>query len=394
MTQDAVPTGPLAGYRVLELCSTLAGPFATMLLADQGADVIKIESAGGDQGRQVGSSREGVAGMSTMFLNVNRNKRSVLLDLKSPADVETARAIARQCDVVVQNFRPGVVERLGMGYDDLRALREDIIYVSISGLGETGIGRRRRVYDVVLQGIAGFASVQADTGSGEPHQVQQAITDKVTSLIVAQAATAALLHRARTGLGQHVKVNMLDAALAFIWPESMPWDTLVGEGVRKGGLLSSIRYIFPTADDPIVLGFVSNDEFEAVCQVLERTDLLADARFATIAQRFSNAKSLNQEVAAALKQRPAADWLARLATVEAVYAPVNRPDQIHDDPHVIACGSLEEREHPLLGRYRQPVHPASFSATPAQFRRHAPLLGEHTEEVLADLSIAGAGTQP
>lgn len=387
--EEAQPIGPLSGYRVLELCSTLAGPFATMLLADQGADVIKVETGVGDQGRQVGSSREGVAGMGTLFVNVNRNKRSVLLDLKSSGDLEIARALAGQSDVVVQNFRPGVVERLGMGYEDIRALREDIVYVSISGLGETEIGRERRVYDVVLQGIAGFASVQADPGSGEAHQVQQAITDKITSLVVAQAATAALLHRERKGKGQHVKVNMLDAALAFVWPESMAWDTLIGGGVRKGGLLSTIRYIFPTADEPIVLGFVSNDEFAAVCGVVDRADLLDDERFSTIPKRFSNAEALNGEIAAALKQRSAAEWLARLGEVEAVYAPVNRPDQIHLDPHVVACGSLPEHEHPVLGRYRQPRHPIAFSETPAAFRRHAPMLGEHTDEVLAELRADG-----
>lgn len=379
--------GPLAGYRVVEFCSTLAGPFATMLMADQGADVVKVETPQGDQSRQVGATR---AGMATLFLNVNRNKRSVVLDLKTDAGLTQALRLAAQADVIVQNYRPGVMDRLGLGYDAVRALRPDTVYVSVSGLGDSGPGRDRRVYDIVVQGLTGFCTVQADRDTGEPRTVQNAVADKIASLSVWQAATAALLHRERTGQGQHVKVNMLRAVLAFVWPEAMPSATFVGGGVRAGGNFSKVRYVFATADGHILCGFVSNDEFAAVARALDLPDLPGDPRFDTIGKRFANAPALNAILAARLLARPTAEWLARLGAEDAVFAPVNGPDTIPDDPLIAAAGALCSHEHPVYGPYRQPAHPVEFGATPAAHRRHAPLLGEHTDEVLAELAATGA----
>jgi crotonobetainyl-CoA:carnitine CoA-transferase CaiB-like acyl-CoA transferase len=387
MSDHSDSHGPLAGYRLMELCTTLSGPFATMLLADQGMDVVKVESQAGDQGRQVGSHRPGHPTASTMFLNINRNKRSVVLDLKSEDGLRQARAIATTSDVVVQNFRPGVMERLKLGYDDLVGLRNDIILVSISGLGET-IGRERRVYDLVVQGLSGFVSIQSNA-DGVPWHVQNAIIDKVTSLVVAQATTAALLHRERTGKGQHVKINMLDCAIAFLWPDAMPHDTLLGEDVVEGGLPSKIQYVYETKDDYMVFGFVANEEFRDAMQGLERPDLLEDPRFANIAGRYFNAPALNVIVAEVLKQRTTVEWLDRLAGTQAVFAPVNKASTIHLDPVVMANRSLVERWHPVLGAYRQPDHPVSFSQSPASFRHHPPLLGEHTDEILAECGFAG-----
>jgi crotonobetainyl-CoA:carnitine CoA-transferase CaiB-like acyl-CoA transferase len=370
---------------VVEFCSTLAGPFATMLMADQGADVIKVETPNGDQGRQVGYSRQGVSGMSTMFINTNRNKRSIVLDLKDANNLETAKRLSATADVIVQNYRPGVMDRLGLGYDTLKELRQDIIYVSISGLGDHGPGRKRRVYDIVVQGLSGFAAIQADRETGEPRTVQNAITDKISSLVVWQATTAALLHRARTGLGQHVKVNMLNAALAFLWPESMSSSTLVGDGITPSGSLAGIRYIFSTADGHILVGFVSNDEFASCCRALELPELIDDEKFDSIAKRFANARDLNIIIAERVVSLKSAEWLARLEAQDAVYAPVNWPQDVHLDQHVMACGSLLERSHPAYGHYRQPVHPVEFSASPASYHRHAPLLGEHTDEIVAEV---------
>lgn len=377
--------GPVSGYRVVEFCSTLAGPLATMLMGDQGADVIKVEAPGGDQGRQVGNTRDGVAGISTMFVSANRNKRSITLDLKNPADLDTARRLAASADVVVQNFRPGVMDRIGLGYESVRGLRDDIIYISISGLGDEGAGAGRRVYDIVVQGLAGFTAVQADRDSNEPRQIQNAITDKIAALVVWQAATAALLHRERCGQGQHVKVNMLTAALSFLWPESMPSITFTGEGVLSAGSLAGVRYVFPTADGHIIAGFVSNQEFESVCRALELDALCTDPRFDSIAKRFRNAPELNALVAQRLSTRPSVYWLARLEAEDAVFAPVNRPEDIADDALIGAARALNEHHHPVYGGYRQPVHPATFSASPAAHSRHPPLLGEHTDEILAEL---------
>lgn len=385
-----IPDRPLSGFRILEMGANLTGPFATMLLGDQGADVIKLETATGDQMRYAGDSREGVNAMGTMFLSLNRSKRSIVLDLKTAEGVAQARKLAATCDAVVQNFRPGVVDRLGLGYEDVRALRPDIVYVSIDGVGDVGPDRDRRVYDIVVQGMSGFAGVQADRDTGEPRTIQNAVVDKTTGLVVAQAVTAALLQRSRTGQGQHVQVSMLNVALSFLWPEAMGASTLMGDGVRSGGSMAGVRYVYPTLDGHILLGFVSNDEFAAVCRAIERPELLEDPRFGGVGQRFANARDLNPLIAERIAEKPTSEWLDRLRAEDAVFAPVNRPDTVHLDPQIVAIGALVEHDHPIAGRYRQPVHPARFGGAVASLTRHAPSLGQHTSEILAELEQAEA----
>ena len=382
-----IKAGPLAGIRVLELGTNLSAPLATMALGDQGASVIKIETPTGDQLRHSGARREGVRGLNTMFLNANRNKRSIALDLKQPEELAAAQRIAAQCDVVVQNFRPGVTERLGLDYATLRALRPDIIYVSIDGLGRDGPGAQRKVYDIVVQGIAGFAAAQAGGADGKPTTMKTTVIDKTTALVAAQAATAALLVRERTGEGQHITVSMLDVALSFLWPEIMGSTTLIGAGVVPGGSLSAVRYCHRTANGHILVGYVSNAEFAALCRVIGRADLIDDPRFADIGQRFAAADALNEEIAAALVTQPTEHWLPLLEAVDGIYAPVNSPEQVIADPLVCAAGSLAIHEHPLAGTYRQPVHPARFGETPAGLHRHAPALDQHRAEVLAEFGI-------
>jgi len=383
--------GPLTGYRILEMGANLTGPFATMLLGDQGADVVKLETATGDQMRYAGDTRKGVTGMGTMFLSLNRSKRSIVLDLKTPEGLAQARKVAASCDAVVQNFRPGVVERLGLGYEDVRSLKDDIVYVSIDGVGDIGPDRDRRVYDIVVQGLSGFAGVQADRETGEPRTVQNAVVDKTTGLMVAQAVTAALLGRERTGQGQHVRVSMLNVALSFLWPEAMGASTLIGQDIRPGGSMAGVRYVYPTLDDHILLGFVSNDEFAAVCRAIDRPALLQDGRFEGVGQRFVNARDLNPLIAERLIQEKTAYWLERLRAEDAVFAPVNRPDSVHLDPQIVAIGALQEHDHPVVGRYRQPVHPVRFGSAPRVLERHAPTLGQHTGEVLAELGLVEGG---
>lgn len=377
--------GPLSGFRVLEFCSTLSGPFATMLMADQGADVIKIETPQGDQARQIGYRREGVADISSMFVNINRNKRSVILDLKKPEDAKKAMALAETADVVVQNFRPGVMERIGLGYADLKAVNNQLIYVSISGLGDHPTVRGRRVYDIVTQGLAGFCSVQADRVTDEPRTIQTAITDKIASMVVWQGVTAALLHRLRRGEGQHIKVNMLSAALSFLWPEGMPAATFTGPGVQTAGTLAGIQYVYATRDGHILVGHVSNDEYAGCCRALGIEEAIDDARFTNIGGRFKNAADLNRIFADVLTTETSSHWLEKLAAEDAVFAPVNSAGTIADDQIIKDIGVLSDHDHPVYGAFRQPVHPVEFSASPAQYRRHAPLLGEHTEEILAEL---------
>lgn len=385
------PAGPLSGFRILEMGANLTGPFATMLLGDQGADVIKLETSTGDQMRYAGDSRDGIEAMGTMFLSLNRSKRSIVLDLKSPEGIAQARALAATCDAIVQNFRPGVVERLGLSYEDVRALHPDVVYVSIDGVGDVGPDRDRRVYDIVVQGMSGFAGVQADRDTNEPRTIQNAVVDKTTGLVVAQAITAALLQRSRTGEGQHVRVSMLNVALSFLWPEAMGASTLIGEGVRSGGSMAGVRYVYPTSDGHILLGFVSNDEFAAVCRAIERPELPEDKRFKGVGQRFANARELNPLIAERIAARPTDEWLDRLRAEDAVFAPVNRPDTVHLDPQIVAIGALLEHDHPVAGRYRQPVHPVRFGGEVIPLTRHAPTLGEHTGEILAELDASSKG---
>lgn len=381
------PTGPLAGYRVVEFGTNLTAPIAAMLLGDQGADVVKIETEAGDQLRHGGNARNGVRQMGTMFLNANRNKRSIALNLKRPRDIGVARAIAAGSDVVIQNFRPGVADRLGVGYDAIAALRPDIIYVSIDGLGDVGPEADRRVYDIVVQGIAGLAATQADQDTGAPETMHTAIVDKVTALLACQAVTAALLARGRTGQGQHIQLSMLNAGLSFIWPEVMSEITLIGDDVTSGGSMAGVRYCFPTADGHILLGFVTEAEFSGVCTVLGCPELATDARFNDLGKRFTNAAALNAILAERLAQRTTAEWLPLLREVDAVYAPVNQPRDIPKDAQVRAIGALAEHDHPIAGRYRQPIHPIRFSGTPAGLWRHAPALDEHHDEILAEFGL-------
>jgi crotonobetainyl-CoA:carnitine CoA-transferase CaiB-like acyl-CoA transferase len=384
--------GPLHGYRVVEFASNLTAPIATMLMGDQGADIIKVETPEGDALRSSGSHRTGVSGMGTMFLNANRNKRSIVLDLKKDEDRAKAIALAIKADVVIQNFRPGVIDRLGLGYEALRQHRQDIIYVSIDGLGRVGPASGRRVYDIVVQGIAGFAAVQADPLTTLPDVVRNAVTDKITALYVFQAVTAALLVREKNGGGQHINISMLDAALSFLWPETMGKSTLIGEDVEHGGSVSNMRYCYPTADGHIILGFVTHSEFAAVCSVIGAEELLNDPRLTSLSKRFANAAFLNDVVGEKLRQRTTAEWLELLGNVDAVYAPVNSPVTIADDPQIKAARSLQEYEHTIVGRYRQPVHPARFSGAHTGIRRHAPELGADTEEILRELSTEEIST--
>ena len=355
MKQDTneLAEGPLAGYRILELGANISVPWATMLLGDQGAEVVKLEVAGGDQTRVAGNSRVGIEGMGTMFLNTNRNKRSLVLDMKSEAGLQAAHAIAAQCDVVVQNFRPGVADRLGMGYERLKLLRPDMIYVSVDGLGSEGRGAQRRVYDIVVQGLAGYAAMQASRETGEPTMINSTITDKITALTTFQAVTAALLVRERKGTGQHVQISMLDAAIAFMWPDNMTNATLSGEGVRKGVVPASVRFIFPTMDGHIIVGMFAPPEWRGLCLAIERPELIDDPRFLSLRERLINVEDMNAILGSAFVGRPTKEWTERLEAQDAVFAPVNTAECVPNDPYVIALGTIECCEHPLVGPYRQ-----------------------------------------
>ncbi|MGE0824140.1 MAG: CaiB/BaiF CoA transferase family protein [Candidatus Binatia bacterium] len=358
--------GPLAGYRIIDATQMISGPMATMILADQGADVIKIEPPGtGDLTRALGGPR----GMSPTFTVVNRNKRSVVLNLKERQGLDLLKRLVAGADLFVQNFRPGVAEQMRIGEEDLRRVKPNLVYVSISGFGEKGPYVHKRVYDPVIQALSGLASIQADP-DGRPHMMRLIIPDKVTALTAAQAMTAALLARERTGQGQHVRLAMLDAVVSFLWPEAMVAHTFITD--KEVTTRPNARdLVFETADGYITVATVSDAEWQGLTRALERPEWLEDPRFATPAGRVKYADVRLDLTAEVLKMRTSTEWLARLDAEQVPCAPVLTRKELLSDPQIIANELLVESEHPSLGKMRQPRPAARFAETPAELRTPA-----------------------
>jgi len=379
--------GPLEGVRVLDLTSMISGPVATMMLGDQGADVIKVEPPGGDLVRSLGPNR---AGLTASFVSSNRSKRSLVLDLKTDSGIAALKRLIPTADVFVQNFRPGAIERMGLSESVVRAAKPDIVYVSISGFGERGPYAHKRVYDPVIQALSGLAAIQADRDTGRPRMVRTIIPDKTTALTAAQAITAALFARQRTGRGQHVKLAMLDAMVAYLWPEGMTAYTFVGREVQASRAQIAQDLIFRTTDGYITAGAVSDDEWRGMCVALERPEWLADKRFDTAAGRVINVTERLAMTAEVLQTRSSAEWLERLDREGVPCAPVLSREGVIDHEQIRVNATIEEIDHPVGGRIRQPRPAAQFGATPARIRRPAPTLGEHSREVLAEAGFSAA----
>jgi crotonobetainyl-CoA:carnitine CoA-transferase CaiB-like acyl-CoA transferase len=378
--------GPLDGFRIVDATQMISGPLATMILADQGADVIKVEPPGtGDLTRALGGAGRG---MAPIFATTNRNKRSLVLDLKRPGGVATLKRLVATADAFVQNFRPGTAERMGIGEAALREVRPDLVYVSISGFGERGPYAGRRVYDPVIQALSGLADIQRDPESGRPRMFRLIVPDKVTALTAAQALTAALLSRERTGQGQHVRLAMLDALIAFMWPEGMARHTFVGEDVGVSRPSSARDLVFETTDGWITAGAVSDAEWRGLTRALGHPEWQEDARFRTPAGRVKHADARLELTASVLATRDSAFWLERLEAEGVPCAPILARHEIPDDPQVRANELVVESVHPHAGPMREPRPAARFAATPASLRRPAPALGEHGDEVLTELGLS------
>ena len=377
--------GPLAGYRIVDLTTMLSGPMATCLLGDQGADVIKVESPGvGDLVRKLGSPRDGI---TASFATINRNKRSIVLDLKQKPDMGALKKLVATADVFVQNFRPGVVDRMGIGYEALKAIKQDLIYVSISGFGETGPYSGKRVYDPVIQALSGLATIQGDRGVGRPKMMRVVIPDKVTALTAAQASTAALLAKERTGEGQHVKLAMLDAMIALAWPEGYAGHTFVGSeaDIPRNALAQDL--VFETKDGYMTAGAVSDSEWEGLTRALGHPEWLEDERFRTAGGRVAYAKERLDQTADVIVSRTTAEWLERFDQEQVPCAPILPLSEVIRHPQVEATGIIVETDHPVAGRIRQARAAARFEKTPTTLAGHAPTLGEHTEEILTELGL-------
>ena len=361
----------------------MSGPWATDILGDQGADVIKVEVPG--QGDHVRSLPNQSGGMSAMFVNVNRSKRSLTLNLKSAEGVEVLKRLAAMADVMVQNFRPGVVERLGIGYDDLATVNPRLVYLSMSGLGERGPLAGQRVYDSLVQALTGLTTIQAGSDQQRPRLIRTILPDKLTAVVASQAITAGLLARERTGRGQHIRLSMLESVLSFVWASDMGAYTFADKPVplENGG--SFIDLIYQTTDGYVTVATNSNVEWQELGKALGHPEWIEDERFATPVGRAAHINERLELIQSELIKMSTAECLALLERFDVPAAPILKRSEVIEHPQVQAAGIIIETEHPVAGRLRQARVPARFTVTVPDAPRGAPRLGEHTVEVLAEL---------
>lgn len=373
--------GPLEGVRVIDTTTMISGPLATMMLADQGADVIKVESPAGDHSRQVATRRNG---FSASFVNNNRNKRSVVLDLKKPGGLEALKRLAAVADVFIQNFRPGVAGKLGIGEADIRAVAPEIIYASICGFGFTGPYSHKPVFDPLVQALSSLTTVQAGGDERRPRLVRTILPDKLSAIQASQAIAAALFARERTGRGQSIRLSMLDTVIFFLWSSDMGGHTFVGDELDTETAQSWIDLIYETADGYVSIAVMQDKEWRSLAGALERHDLVDDERFATAELREVNKDArtrLTQEAVAPFTTR---DVLQRLEARDVPCAPVLTRREMIRHQQVVDNGVVVETEHPEAGRLRQARQPAVFSGTPARNLSGAPRHGAHTRAVLLE----------
>jgi crotonobetainyl-CoA:carnitine CoA-transferase CaiB-like acyl-CoA transferase len=387
----ATASGPLSGVRVLDLSTIMSGPMATCILADQGADVIKVEAPGlGDMFRYQGSRRNGV---SAMFHMLNRGKRSIVLDLKSPDGLEVFRRLLADADVVIHNFRPGVTAKLGVDYEAARRIKPDVVYVSISGFGEAGPMAGRPAYDNMIQAFAGMAAVQGDPRSPDaaPTLVRTPLVDKLTAWNAAQGVTSALLARALGRGGQEVKVSMLAAAIAFMWPDSAMDAQLIGEDVEIT-MAPADNYRMYRFKNGYASFTPSDASFLGLCRALGAT-AGEDPRLHTRLGRFANLDMMaevERQWAAAVAELDIDEGVALLEAHDVPTGKVLAMRDLPNHPQVVANGIFAVTDHPAAGEIREPRHPISFGGAPPEPIAPAPQLGQQTDEILAE---AGFGAE-
>src|SRR5258708_3303590 len=304
--------GPLSGVRVLDLTGVVSGPYATMFLADQGADVLKIEPIGGDITRRSRAVIDKAGEFSALFISSNRGKRSLSIDVKSEAGREVMAKLVAQSDVLVQNFRPGTTERLGLGPDELRKRHPRLIYVSISGVGDSGPYVKKRVYDPIIQALSGFADIQSQPVTNRPQMIRTIVCDKTTAVMTAQAVSSALYAREKTGKGDHIQVAMLDTMISYLWPEGMMQYTVVDAEATTMDPNDRPDLVFQTLDGYIPCGTISDSEWQGFCKASGDPELARDERFSTPAARSVNATARIHKMQDYIAQHTTAEWLERL----------------------------------------------------------------------------------
>jgi crotonobetainyl-CoA:carnitine CoA-transferase CaiB-like acyl-CoA transferase len=380
--------GAMEGIRVVDLSIALAGPWATGMLADQGADVIKVERPGiGDIGRWVGPA---VGGISAMAAVANRGKRSIAVDLTREEGREVVRELARGADVFVQNFRPGVIERLGLGQEALRHENERLIYVSISGFGASGPYAGKSAYDPVVQAYGGLAAAQVNKQNPVPQFIRHTAADKISAMTACQAISAALFARERGAGGQHVEVSMLESVVSFIWVDAAGNEVLLDSDGSQPSSFSRDQNLWPTRDGYVIAAPVSDEDVARICRAVGVEGYDAP-EVSTIMARRQNPgafMALLDKVYAAVAKLTTADAIRRLEAERAPCGVALAPGELHLDPHVKALGILEESQHPQAGRMRQPRPPVRFGATPARTGEPAPALGGQTDEILREAGLA------
>ncbi|NGM86748.1 CoA transferase [Parapusillimonas sp. SGNA-6] len=378
---------PLNGIRILDLTRVVSGPFCTMLLGDLGADVVKIEEpVNGDDSRAFGPPFSG--GESAYFLSVNRNKRSCAINLKSSEGIQLVRQLARRSDVIVDNFRPGTMARLGMDYDGLRAENSCLITCSITGFGQTGDDAQRPGYDLILQGESGIMDITGDP-SGLPTKVGTSIADLITGQYASQAIMAALLERSNTGKGHHVDIAMLDCMASLLTFNAGIYFTTGESPQRKGNAHPTIAPYesFEASDGWLNIG-VANDKFwQLFCAVIQRADLAADSRYAKAIDRVSSRSELIPEIAKEIARKPREYWIKRLRAAGVPYGNIRSVRETCEAEQLTTRGMVVQMDHPTAGEVRNIVSPFRFDAEPLTKHTPPPLLGQHTAEVLSD----GAG---
>ena len=381
---------PLEGVRVLDLTQIMAGPYCAMTLGDMGADVVKVEKPnGGDDARRMGPPF--IEGESAAFLGINRNKRSIVADMRTDGGREIVQELARRSDILIQNFRPGSLERMGLGYEQVREINPAIIYCTISGFGATGPYARRGGFDLVAQGMSGLMSVTGHPGA-PPTKIGAPICDLNAGMFAAIGILTAYVNRLRTGTGQHVDTSLLEGGIAYtFWESAMYFATGEPPGpMGSAHRLTAPYQAFETADGYINVGAANQANWERLCAAIGRDDLASDPRFARPRDRMENLDALVSTLEETFARETTGHWLTALEAAGVPAGPIYTLDEVYADPQVRARDMVVETEHPAAGRVRNIGIPVKLSETPGAFRRPAPALGEHTDEVLRELGVSDA----